>query len=377
MLRKFSLINWLIVTQHNFTKSGLTNGVVPAGKAGLFFIYYFPKAQLFMKLISFLFSIFILIGGFFPGSLHDKSAPNSNVFLGDPFVLLDSGTYYMYGTHNSDRGIEVYTSDNLRDWKGPVGATDGFALHESDGYGETNYWAPEVYEINNKYYMFFSVEEHMAVAVSDRPKGPFVQKEPSVLRDHKSIDHHLFIDDDGTKYIYFANFKAGLEILGAELNDDFSSIKEETLTKVLVPSQDWEKSLKEPVGRVNEGPFVVKKEGTYYMTYSANHYASQDYGIGLAHAEKPLGNWTKSADNPVIQNPDTLVGTGHSSFFTDKNGALNIVYHAHHNNSEVHPRKVFLNQVEFVPSENGRQLKLKIKSPRIKPTVESKNNVEK
>lgn len=89
--------------------------------------------------------------------------------------------------------------------------------------------------------MFFSVEEHMAIAESDSPEGPFVQDDPSVLRDDKSIDHHLFVDDDGTKYLYFANFKDGLEIWGAEIEDDFSSIKEETLTKLTEPSQEWEK----------------------------------------------------------------------------------------------------------------------------------------
>lgn len=306
----------------------------------------------------------------------NEPPPETNVFFGDPFILLDDGTYYMYGTHNSDTGIEVYQSDNLEEWEGPIGAREGFALHKSDVYGEGAFWAPEVYHINDAYYMFFSVEEHMAIAVSDSPEGPFIQDEPSVLRDHKSIDHHLFIDEDGTKYLYFANFKEGLEIWGAKLNDDFSSIKEETLTKIISKSQDWEKSPKEPVGTVNEGPFVVKKDGKYYMTYSANHYASPDYGIGLAYADQPLGEWTKSEENPVIQNPDGLVGTGHSSFFQDKEGALHIVYHAHFETTEVHPRKVFMNKAKFVPTDDESRLKLEIGSPRIEPKLVPTPNSE-
>lgn len=297
----------------------------------------------------------------------DESSAVTNVFFGDPFVLLNEGTYYMYGTNNSDTGIEVYKSDNLQDWEGPIGTQEGFALHKKDVYGEGAFWAPEVYDINDKYYMFFSVEEHMAIAVSDSPEGPFVQEEPSVLRDHKSIDHHLFVDEDGTQYLFFANFKEGLEIWAAELEDDFSSIKEETLTKILSQSQGWEKSPKEPVGTVNEGPFVVKREGGYYMTYSANHYASPDYGIGLAYADKPLGDWTKSERNPVIQNPDGLVGTGHSSFFQDQEGALYIVYHAHFDTSEVHPRKVFISKAKFEKPEGAEQHQLDILQPRIEP----------
>ena len=36
--------------------------------------------------------------------------------LGDPFIMLHDNVYYAYGT-NSDDGIEVYTSDNLKEWK--------------------------------------------------------------------------------------------------------------------------------------------------------------------------------------------------------------------------------------------------------------------
>lgn len=307
---------------------------------------------------------------------NNDSSPSTNVFFGDPFILLDDGIYYMYGTgESSDTGIEVYKSTDLKEWKGPVGKTNGFALHEDDVYGKKWFWAPEVYHLNGKYYMFFSVEEHMAIAISDSPEGPFVQKKPSVLRDAKGIDHHLFIDDDGTKYMFFANFKEGLEIWGAEMKDDLSSIKENTLTKLISQSQEWEKSQKEPVGTVNEGPFVIKKDGIYYMTYSANHYASQDYGIGLASSEEPLGEWVKSDLNPVLQNPVGLVGTGHSSLFKSKEGQLHIVYHAHHDTSEVHPRKVFINQVKFKEGDAANRLKLKLLSPRLEPRVKLNNKL--
>lgn len=321
--------------------------------------------------------LFLLLAGFTGCSSKDSSdyfentTPlETNVFFGDPYVLLDDGTYYIYGTgQNSDTGIEVYESNNLQDWEGPVGTKEGFALHEDDVYGERWFWAPEVYRIGDKYYMFFSVQEHMAIAVSDSPVGPFVQENPSVLREEKSIDHHLLVDDDGTKYLYFANFKKGLEIWGAEINDDLSSIKEETLTKIISKSQDWEKSQKEPVGTVNEGPYIIKKDGGYYLTYSANHYASPDYGIGLAYSDQPLGEWTKSEQNPVIQNPDDLVGTGHSSFFRDKEGELHIVYHAHFDTDEVHPRKVFINKARFTKPEGAERYHLEILSPRIEPKV--------
>lgn len=129
------------------------------------------------------------------------------------------------------------------------------------------------------------------------------------------------------------------------------------------------KSQKEPVGRVNEGPYVIKKDEKYYMTYSANHYASPDYGIGIAFADEPLGEWIKSEQNPLIQNPVNLVGTGHNSLFRDKEDKLYIVYHTHFATTEVHPRKVYFNEIQFVPSDEEEGYILEVLSPRYEPKV--------
>lgn len=302
------------------------------------------------------------------GYFDNSEAPETNIFFGDPSILLTDGTYYMYGTGvASDTGIEVYKSEDLQNWTGPAGITQGFALHEDDVYGDHFFWAPEVYEIEGKYYMFYSVQEHMAIATSDTPEGPFIQEVPGYLEEFNAIDHHLYIDDDGSKYLYFAKFEEGLEIWVAEMEEDLSGIKEETMRKGLSQSQDWERSTKEPVGIVNEGPYVIKHEGMYYMTYSANHYASPDYGIGLAYANNPLGPWTKDKNNPILQNPDSLVGTGHSAFFRDKADQLYIVYHAHNSKEEVHPRKVYFNPVEFVKIDNEERSMLEVQEPRYEP----------
>ncbi len=36
--------------------------------------------------------------------------------LADPYILYEDGIYYAYGT-TSDKGIEVFTSKNLKDWE--------------------------------------------------------------------------------------------------------------------------------------------------------------------------------------------------------------------------------------------------------------------
>lgn len=93
----------------------------------------------------------------------------SSVPLADPFILLDDGVYYAYGTH-SDYGIEVYTSTDLKTWK-----SQGLALSKENTTESQWFWAPEVYKIGSKYYMYYSANEHLYVATADSPKGAFKQ----------------------------------------------------------------------------------------------------------------------------------------------------------------------------------------------------------
>lgn len=272
-------------------------------------------------------------------------ADNSPVPLGDPFILLHENTYYAYGTHDA-YGIEVFTSNDLINWdKAPE-----LALHKDNSWGERWFWAPEVYFIKdkNKFFMYYSANEHICVATSDSPLGPFVQTEKKpMIEDEKCIDNSLFIDDDGTPYLYFDRFNDGLNIWVAELEEDLKTIKLFSMKKCIHVSQPWE----EIWPRVNEGAFVIKHNGRYYLTYSANSYESPYYGVGYATASSPTGPWTKYEANPVFQKPDTLVGVGHGSVFLDKEGRQRIVFHAHNSTTNIHPRLMYIADVIFTEDE--------------------------
>lgn len=265
------------------------------------------------------------------------------VLLGDPFILLYNGTYYAYGTH-SDEGIEVYTSDDLLTWK-----YNGWALNREDSYADRWFWAPEVYAVNGKFYMYYSADEHICVAIANSPVGPFVQnKQEPMIADEKCIDSSLFIDDDGTPYLSFVRFNDGNNVWIAELEKDFVTINKETMHPCIHVSQKWE----EVWPRVNEGSFILKHNGIYYMTYSANSYESPLYGVGCATTTELMGNWTKYDENPLLQKPGELIGVGHSAMFTDKAGKMRIVYHAHKDKSNIHPRAMYIGDVSF-ESING------------------------
>lgn len=200
--------------------------------------------------------------------------------IADPYVMLYEGKYYAYGTGGTveGEGFTCFSSDDLKNW-----TREGQALSAADSYGTWGFWAPEVYYIGSKkkFYLFYSTEERICVATADVPQGPFRQEVKQPIWDEKSIDTSLFIDDDGTPYLYFVRFTDGNVIWVAEMNDDLTGIKQETLTECIKVGEPWELSQDKPA-RVAEGPSVLKKEDVYYLVYSANHFESKNYGVGYA-----------------------------------------------------------------------------------------------
>jgi beta-xylosidase len=282
---------------------------------------------------------------------QDPGLVVSKVPLGDPFIMLHDGRYYAYGTL-SENGIAVFVSDDLQTWSVPAGVPGGLALKKEDVWADRWFWAPEVYHVNDKFYMYYSADEHICVATSSSPTGPFVQEvQKPMIEGEKCIDNSLFIDDDDKPYLFFDRFNDGLNIWVAELEENLINIKPETMHKCINVSQEWEKVWP----RVNEGSFVVKHNGVYYMTYSANSYESPFYGIGFATATAVTGPWTKYEHNPVLQKPGELVGVGHSAMFTDKAGNLRIVFHAHNSATKIHPRYMYISSVSF-ENKDGREI---------------------
>ncbi|MEO5995331.1 MAG: family 43 glycosylhydrolase, partial [Chitinophagaceae bacterium] len=84
------------------------------------------------------------------------------VVFGDPYVLYVKGDmYYMYGTGGARNSFSAYSSVDLVNWK-----AEGQVWFANDKNGWTDstagwngaYWAPEVYEVNGKFYMFYSCQ---------------------------------------------------------------------------------------------------------------------------------------------------------------------------------------------------------------------------
>ena len=271
----------------------------------------------------------------------------------DPYILLHEGKYYLYSTNAPTSGYQVSVSDDLAQW-----VDHGYCLKADDVYGtptsSTGFWAPEVYEYQGKFYLVYTVAEHLGVAVADSPLGPFRNSATSFLFDDRTIDGHLFFDGDGKVYLYFVKCQNGNHIYGVEFDMGTLRPKGEPVHLLSPQSGTWEKVS----GTVAEGPFVLKHNGLYYLTYSANGYTSQNYALGSATSASPLGTFTRTAGNPFLKKDPAknVYGPGHHSFFTAKNGTPMIVYHIHNSATEVHSRMVCVDPYSFVsfPGEPDR-----------------------
>lgn len=133
------------------------------------------------------------------------SGYNNPVLVGaDPFVILHDGVYYHYATDAPD-GYYVYSSSDLKEWK-----KLGYGLKKGDVKGEKWFWAPEILEADGRFYMAYTSDEHLGIAVSDSPAGPFAQKEKRFLSERCAIDGDFLVDDDGAVYLYYVRFQGAM-----------------------------------------------------------------------------------------------------------------------------------------------------------------------
>ena len=260
--------------------------------------------------------------------------------IGDPFVMYDdaSGKYYMYATGGY---FKCYSSDTMSTWKSEG---NSYVVTEKS-FGKKNFWGPEVYKVGSDYYMVYSAMNesgryNVGLAKASSPAGPFtdVYDHPLFAPDYSVIDASLFFDDDGRVYLFFSkdcseNVVNGMKTsqsFGIELKKDLSgTIGEEQL--VSTPVFAWES--KSGTTRWNEGPFVFKQNGTYYLLFSANYYAKEHYAVGYATAKSPLGPYEKAKNNPILVGDGVNTsGTGHCALTRSPDGSEIYISYDSHNN---------------------------------------------
>ncbi|MFD2146774.1 family 43 glycosylhydrolase [Mucilaginibacter antarcticus] len=224
----------------------------------------------------------------------------------DGEVAYFNGTYYLYGTSygcgfewgHKDApfcGFKVYSSKNMVTW------TDRGALFNAS----TAVWQTRcngntygcfrphvIYNAKTRLYvLWINVYDNRVgyrVFTSKTPVGPFIEKaEPKLsLNTEMPVaglnngDHDTFVDDDGTAYLAFTDWRAGGAIAIEQLSDDYLTgtgkiVKAVTVTKT-------------------EAPALFKRKGVYYVVYSdPNCGYCSGTGSSYKTAKSPLGPWSE------------------------------------------------------------------------------------
>lgn len=314
-----------------------------------------------MKRILQLVLLLTFLDCFYYNGLAQATDQNKEINLADPTIFFYKGVYYMYGTVEGEtgNGFLVYTSTNLHSWKTSRESNGGYALSKGSSFGTSNFWAPQVFVYNNKFYMAYVANEAIAIAEGRSPVGPFVQsaKRP-LLAPVKQIDPFVFIDEDGKKYLYHVRLTEGNKLFVAEMTDDFSAIKPETLKECITATEPWENTSNSK-WPVTEGPSVLKHDSLYYLFYTANDFRNPDYAVGYAVSKSPYGPWKKYEGNPIISKKNLgMNGTGHGDFVMDKEKNLWYVMHTHNSAAKVTPRKTAIVKIRFTPGDGKGEEKV-------------------
>jgi beta-xylosidase len=277
-----------------------------------------------------------------PGYGEPLDLPNST-WAADPSAILVNDTYYLYPT-TTTVSLETWSSTDLVNW-----TYEGVIWEPPDPYGWNNggIWAPDVFVDDGVYYLYYVANGMIGLATSDSPTGPFVD-----YYDHPfigggygntpddTIDPHVFRGLDGRLYILCTATYALSLIRISDMDDPVTVTGEWRIA--VIPGLIWE------VFWI-EGPYMVIRDGTYYLMYSGNNTAWPWYAIGYATATDPLGPYRKARENPILHVDwdYDFWGPGHNSVVHEPGGTWRLFYHTKADVQENWNRLVRINELSF------------------------------
>jgi hypothetical protein len=156
--------------------------------------------------------------------------PRIKAGYGDPAVLKTEHGYYLVATSNdAEDAFPILRSDDLLNWE-PV----GFVFPQGQAPAWTaagrhvgDFWAPEMARVGDEYWLAYTAREKsnalaIGLAKAPRPEGPWTDVGRPLLTggvivcppegasesnppkaSGGVIDSHIFIDDDGTRYLFW------------------------------------------------------------------------------------------------------------------------------------------------------------------------------
>lgn len=300
-----------------------------------------------------------------------------DINIRDPFILNDGNRYYMYCTKDTldangciRGGVVVYTSTNLKEWKGPsrvLTIPDSNALKGS-------VWAPEVHKYKGRYYLFATITSDLKwkkstegwpeytfrgtqVFHSDSPYGPFVPfgKYPHTQLDYMALDGTLWVENNVPYMVYCHEWvqlhgDGTMELV--ELSEDLSQTIGTPMVLFNGSAPEWSDGLMIsqglPKGYITDGCYLYRtKTGRLLMIWSSFNHGNYAIGISESITDSVKGPW-KHQDIPLF--PDN---GGHGMIFKTTDGQLCLVLHQPNNPSGAERARIFYLE------DCGNTLKLK------------------
>lgn len=204
--------------------------------------------------------------------------PVSSLRLRDPFILVDKKTSMYYLHFNNNLKIRVYKSKDLSTWK-----DEGYSfIAKTDFWGQQDFWAPDVYEYEGRYYLFatFSnagVKRGTSILVSDSPKGPFTPLVNKAITPSgwMCLDGSLYIDKEGNPWLLFC--REWLEAIDGEiyaqrLAKDLKTTEGDPYLLFKASEAPWVGSITSSgvTGNVTDAPFIYRlDDGKLIMLWSS------------------------------------------------------------------------------------------------------------
>ena len=265
----------------------------------------------------------------------------SAIYTPDPAPYVHGDKVYLFVDHDEDDAVYfkmkdwlVFSTEDMVNWTylGAPVSTETFAWAKQGDRA----WAAQAVEHKGKWYWYLCCntadgKDALCVAVADNPQGPWKDAIGKPLATGFGfIDPTVFIDDDGTPYLFWGNkgFWYG------KLNDDMISFADGykevpgyTDPKsfgALQSKMDWSIGRTREMTQYEEGPWVTKQNGMYYAVYPAG--GVPEY---MAYSTAPTvnGPWTfrgrimNEAENSFTIHGGNITFKGHNYMFYH-NGAL-------------------------------------------------------
>lgn len=226
----------------------------------------------------------------------------------DPTIVLFKDRYWLFPSHSKG----YWHSTDLLKWE----------FIQPTGY-EIDKFAPTVVVMDGKMYLATS-EKTRHIWTTDDPMSGHWRVAAAINPGYEDPD--LFLDDDGRLYLYH-----GLASKGPLNAEELDPKTLQPISKVAIPearnkdARGWEvpgdKNERLKGQSFVEGSWMTKRNGRYYLEYSAPGTEFKTYANGMLVSDKPLGPFVYQDYSPFAFKPTGFIaGAGHGSTFKGKDG---------------------------------------------------------